>query len=289
VDKRAFVVNPAAGRRPAGFAEVLRGRFPAASVRITEAPGDGERLALRALEEGAEAVVACGGDGTFREVASAVGGRATLGFVPLGTVNLMALGLGIPTDPDRALEVVEAGQTAAVYGGRCRPDEQPEPRLFFIGVSAGPDADAVHAVGAAKRLLGRYAYAQRFLARLLRRVPGEIRCDWGEGERAFGQLLVLRSPYYGGPFRVSERLSLRRPGLEVLGVEGSRRAVARLFWDAFRSRVRERQGSTRREVEKVRLSLPKPGRCQIDGDPLTARRLTLWADREPLRVLAGLG
>ncbi|MBI5442146.1 MAG: hypothetical protein HY900_13155 [Deltaproteobacteria bacterium] len=63
--------------------------------------------------------------------------------------------------------------------------------------------------------------------------------------------------------------------------------MARLFWDAGRDRVGDAPGRVRREVDRVRLCVPDPGRCQIDGDALTASRLTLWADREPLRVLTG--
>lgn len=282
----AFVVNPAARGCPAGFADGLRRRYPDAAVRTTAGPGDGAALAARALAEGAEVVVACGGDGTFREVATAVGDRASLGFVPLGTVNQLASELGLPKDAEGALAVVASGAPRPLFGGRCRADGEEESRLFFLGASAGPDADAVHAVGREKRHLGRYAYALRFAARMLRPVAADVKCRWDTGRRPFGQVVVLRAPHYGGRYRMSERLALGEPGLEVVGVGAGRLPVLRLFLDALRSRVRDRAGLTRQPAREVRLTLPPPGRCQLDGDPLLARELTLWADPAPLRVLA---
>lgn len=55
---------------------------------------------VRALAEGAAAVLACGGDGTVNIVASGLVGLATpLAILPGGTANIIAQGLGIPADP----------------------------------------------------------------------------------------------------------------------------------------------------------------------------------------------
>lgn len=79
-------------------------------TRETLGPGDATRLAREAVEEGFDRVAAVGGDGTVREVASAlVGTGAVLGVVPAGTANDLARTLRIPRDLGKAVDVVQKG------------------------------------------------------------------------------------------------------------------------------------------------------------------------------------
>ena len=135
-----FIVNPVATRCPSDIEARIRARFPDSPVWFTERGGDAARLARRAAAEGLgrhDQLIACGGDGTFREVAGQVGGRIPVGMVPLGTVNLVARQLKIPPRLDRALECVAEGETTLIYPGRCVLSELGPAEMFFIGVSAG--------------------------------------------------------------------------------------------------------------------------------------------------------
>lgn len=92
-----FIVNPVAGRRNvAGLPERLRaavelpGRQDTCEIVNTQKAGHAGELALAfAQRYGSEAVVvACGGDGTAHEVASALRGtEAAMTILPLGTGN----------------------------------------------------------------------------------------------------------------------------------------------------------------------------------------------------------
>jgi diacylglycerol kinase family enzyme len=67
-------------------------------VRATSNPREAEALARRGVAEGFTRIVAAGGDGTINEVANGLAGSgAALGVLPLGTVNVFAMELGLPS------------------------------------------------------------------------------------------------------------------------------------------------------------------------------------------------
>ena len=124
----AVVVN--AGSR-SGDLPGLAERITAAFVAHHAAPsmaivrgGDVCDAANRALQQGASAVVAGGGDGTVSTVASVLAGTPVpLGILPLGTLNHFAKDLHIPQDLDAAVQTIAAGHAIKVdvgdVNGRC--------------------------------------------------------------------------------------------------------------------------------------------------------------------------
>ena len=87
------------------------------AVQVAEGSALGT-LARRAVANGARLVVAGGGDGTVSTVAAAlVGTEASLGILPLGTLNHFAKDLGIPLDAAGAAAVIAEGHTARVDVG----------------------------------------------------------------------------------------------------------------------------------------------------------------------------
>lgn len=69
----------------------------------------------KAHENGVKTFVAVGGDGTINSVASEVISlNATLGVLPLGTLNHFAKDLSIPTDHEKAVQIIAASHTKKV-------------------------------------------------------------------------------------------------------------------------------------------------------------------------------
>ncbi|OLA98842.1 MAG: diacylglycerol kinase [Verrucomicrobia bacterium 13_2_20CM_54_12] len=86
--------------------ESLTGECP---VRITAHSGDAKALARRAVEAGFRRIVAAGGDGTVSQVANGLAdSNATLGVLPMGSVNVFAMELGLPLhNLQRCWDIIE--------------------------------------------------------------------------------------------------------------------------------------------------------------------------------------
>jgi diacylglycerol kinase family enzyme len=99
VTNTVVIFNPAAGNGQAKHWQervesIARGR----PVQITSDSVQAEALARRAVDEGFGKIVAAGGDGTVNEVVNGIAGSsAALGLLPIGTVNVFAMELGLPS------------------------------------------------------------------------------------------------------------------------------------------------------------------------------------------------
>jgi diacylglycerol kinase family enzyme len=125
---------------------------PAWLETTPEDPGRGQ--AAKAVQDGAELVFVCGGDGTVMAVVSALAGTdVALAVLPAGTGNLLAANLGLGTDAATGVEV-------AIEGGRKRIDVGAVGDQCFA-VMAGMGFDAQMLAGTnetAKKHIGWIAY-----------------------------------------------------------------------------------------------------------------------------------
>lgn len=107
-----------------------------ATFLTTAHPGDAQKLARDAVEQGCPLIVAAGGDGTINEVVNGLSsdfGKARLGIIPLGTGNDFVRSVNIPDELDGAFNVLRAGQTRALDVVRVSSDAE----RYFLNVSAG--------------------------------------------------------------------------------------------------------------------------------------------------------
>lgn len=129
-----FVVNPISGvKRKEQFIERIQHYFPEdqwlIQIQVSQYPGHAKDLAEKAKFLGYDAVIACGGDGTINEVASAIlGSKTALGIIPFGSGNGMARHLGISLQADEAVEAIKAWQIQRIDTGEIN-------NVPFIGVT----------------------------------------------------------------------------------------------------------------------------------------------------------
>ena len=108
---------------------------------------------------GASLVLAYGGDGTARAVATVLAGTGVpLGLLPTGTGNLLARNLGVPRQLDGAIEVALTGRGRTIDLGQVGEDS------FAVMAGVGLDTDLM--AGPPPELKKRLGWAAHVLASL---------------------------------------------------------------------------------------------------------------------------
>jgi diacylglycerol kinase family enzyme len=187
----------------------------------TTAPGHATELARRLVAEGADLILAAGGDGTINEVVNGMAGsRTPLGILPFGTANVLAMETGIGSHAVRAAEQVGAWQPQRISVGSLIQPGKP-PRHFLLMAGAGLDAHIVANLNPGlKNALGKASYWVAGFTSLLRRFE-ELYVSANGREYRCGFALASRVRNYGGDLEISLGASLLSSDLEVMLFEGA--------------------------------------------------------------------
>ncbi len=166
-------------------------------IRVIAHPGEAEALARNAVEEGFVRIVAAGGDGTVNHVANGIAGtNAALGLLPLGTVNVFAMELGLPAHNLQVCwSIIEDGNVRLVD----LPSANGKHFVQLAGV--GLDAQVVKETSLAfKRSFGPLSYLIS-AAQIAARKPPKLFIESENApveEASF--VLIGNGRLYGGPF-----------------------------------------------------------------------------------------
>lgn len=185
VRRMAVVMNPSKYDSPERFrTEVeqavrrIAGEQVELSFLETTVADPGRGQARQAVAEGADLVVAAGGDGTVRMVASALTGTdVRMGIIPGGTGNLLARNLDVPLEdvPAAVAHMLEATDHRIDVGwlrsGRSAEAAERAHREIFLVISGfGADAEIVGATDPKlKRHFGWTAYVVAGVSKLVGR------------------------------------------------------------------------------------------------------------------------
>lgn len=168
-----LILNPGSGSFPGREALPIDPQWT-----VHEVGDEGPKaLAERAVAQGAELVIAAGGDGTVNGTAHGLlGSDALLGIVPMGTANVLATDLRVPDDPADAMQLLrEPGATTVrtIDGGAHGPDLE---GFFMLRLGLGVEATMVtHSDPELKSQIGRLAYFKTFLDEVRAQRPVKYR------------------------------------------------------------------------------------------------------------------
>lgn len=285
------IVNPAAGGGGCGklapaALDKLRGAGLALEVRQTRAPGQATVFAHQAYASGYRNFIAVGGDGTGFEIingifpAALTEGRASLGFLPLGTGNSF-----LRDFTDRGAEHA----IDAILSGRKRPCDiirlnHAGGSLYYINtLNMGFAADVATLTNRRLKFMGELGYLVGVLVSLarLRRRPFPLRADGERDDRRCLFVAFSNSKYTGGKMMIAPHATIDSGTIEYvhwgpIGRLGLIRNLPKLF-DG--SHIKHTMAS-RRTATRIEFELNKPVDVVVDGEVLTL-------EVESLEVLPG--
>ena len=279
------IVNPAAAAgRASARLEPLLGTLRAhgldAVPQATVAPGHAVALARAAAESGGfDLVVAAGGDGTAREVASGVllstAPATPVALLPVGTGNDLAHVAGTGTTAAACAAMVR-GRTRAfdAIEVTCRRDGHEHRTHALCFAAVGLAADVVRlTTPTVKRWFGpKLCYSVGFFRALAgyRPFPAVATCDGREFRDAFLLICASNTSHAGG--RMMHLSPGARPddGQLNLGLirATSRAEVAAQFFRLLRGTHVHHRKASYFPARDLTVTTPAPTALQLDGDCL---------------------
>ena len=254
-----FIVNPISGQ---GDKTRIVSRLSRRNCRVvyTEYAGHAEKLAREADED---IVVAVGGDGTVNEVARGlIGTEKTLGIIPRGSGDGLALHLGLSHDIIRNIRTIEAGKTrildAATINGR-----------YFFSV-CGVGLDAIISERFAKS--GRRGLAS-YIEQAIHSWKGhkveryEIDLDGQKIEHNAVMVTVGNSDQWGHGARVTPLADSSDGILDITVVEDFKDVeIPMLAYRLMTGTVNMAPNIHCYKGRSISITRPKPGPAHADGD-----------------------
>jgi diacylglycerol kinase (ATP) len=293
--KACVIVNPASGRGSGARAlPAIRSAFSAAGVseiRLTNSKGDEAPQVRRALDDGFDTIVACGGDGTWGNVANAIiaagaGRQARLALLATGTGNDFAKTVGAPArDFSATARLAVDGNDIAVDVGRIE-------NKHFLNVSGfGFDIAVLEDIERISWLKGDMLYLYSALRQLFRYGGVEIGIASSRkrrDRRRHLMLIVANARTFGGSFRIAPGASITDGQLDAISIyDAPPLARMRLFAAATKGTHVMSREVVVEQAPTFTLQFAEPPAFETDGEYQRARSALIQIDCLPaaLRVV----
>lgn len=220
-NKIIFIINPIAGKGKGKIVESQVQQFFSKKevdfkTYLTEYNGHATLLTKSILTQKPTIVVACGGDGTINEVAQTlIGTDIALGIIPIGSGNGLAANLHIPSDYEKAFEVILNAKQSKIDAGKVNEN------YFFSNMGLGIDAEVIHQYSqkTTRNFLG---YVSASLKSLLQYRPKKFRIELNDNEKIeddFYFLLCSNSNEAGYGISFTPKAKLNDGKLDFIAVK----------------------------------------------------------------------
>jgi len=246
------------------------------AVWETSGPGEAKTLAARAVESGAELVLAAGGDGTITQVANGlIGSESKLAVIPAGTGNDLCRTLGI-SSLESAFAALAGGRSIQMDVGHWTTDRDSG---YFLNVAGmGFDAAVAERINSGFRLLrGTTAYVAATATTLksYQAMPVRISIDGVESSERIMLAAVANAQYYGGGMKIAPTASVTDGVLDIVTVKQiGKLAFLTAFPKVFKGSHLQHPAVSHCQGKSIRLEPETDASFLIDGELTPCR----WAE-----------
>ncbi len=305
-----FIVNPNArsglGRQVwKKVEERLKEEHTAYQVYFTKFQRHATQLAARITSDGEpHTLVILGGDGTINEVVNGICSleKTTVGYIPVGSGNDFARGLGIPSDLTKALDTIltSSGRKKIDLGVLMYPVLMyPEKRLrFAVSSGIGYDAAICRQVGVSRvkpvlnRLrLGKLSYVCFALDQLFRCRPGKMTVTLEHGrtmhyERTYFAA-AMNLPFEGGGCKFCPDARPDDKALDLIVIANVPKTYALLILPTvFFGKHTRLPGVHIFRCRKAQIESEAALPLHVDGEPLFRQSLVEFSiEKDPLSFI----
>jgi len=205
-------------KRLSNAAEILREAGHDTWLVPTQGPGTAGAIARRSIADGAELILAAGGDGTINEIAAGVAfSDVPLGVLPAGTANVLANEMGLGSSIEGAAARLSECIPTRISMGRlqCLNGEE-RTRLFLLMAGIGLDAKIVYNLSLPlKARFGKLAYWIGGFGLIGRELEEfEVLVEGRRVKCSFALISKVRN--YGGDLEIARSTTLLDDRFEVV-------------------------------------------------------------------------
>jgi diacylglycerol kinase (ATP) len=284
----ALLTNPTSGKgKGRRSAAIALPRLKEAGFEVRELvgrdAGDALDLARRAVADGVESLVVCGGDGMVHLATQVVAGTGTnLGIIPAGTGDDVARYFSIPrNDPQAAADIVVGSRVRTIDLARAGA-------TYFVTVmAAGFDSKVNERANAMRWPRGQMRYNLATLAelRVFTPLPYTLVLD-GEEQRLDAMLVAVgNGSSFGGGLRITEGAVLDDGMLDVVVIRPmSKPRLVAAYPRLFSGTIAEIPEYEHHLVKEVTVAAPGIV-AYADGERIGSLPLTVEVAPAALRVL----
>mgnify|MGYP000001668816 CR=1 FL=1 len=283
-NKIFFIINPLHSKGIEKLKSLIKTKFTSdkydLNILISEYKGHALQLAKKALDNKANIVVACGGDGTINEVGQIlVKTSILLGIIPLGSGNGFARHFNIPRNINHALDIIFENFSTIIDVGKINNT------FFFSNFGLGIEARFIHEYSK-KEIRGLKGYIISFFKTISLYKKQKIEIEFNNVKKIIFPFLFLVSntSQQGYNFSITPEANVNDGELELVYSENH--SVLALFYNLIISlliKIKSFQLLKYSEINKINIIKKDnaPFCLQIDGEILNINQKKIFLELIP--------